>query len=182
MEDYNYMRAVLKGYTKLGALSEAAQTRAENLAMLSYKKFETLQTMYEIMDEIAFSETALALKRALDRILPALREEERFLLEVGYFRRKRVLLSFKGVRLPRSRRQYFRRIGQLNRKIGRQLELCGLTRERIERDAGDLFRMGQNSSSGELFFPLNRKIAIPTAAAQARQMTTIPATGKPSSV
>lgn len=182
MENFSYMRAVLRGYPSMQDLAEASKARAENLALLSYKKYDTLPIMYEVIGEIAFSETVMGVKEALDEILSTLKREERLLLELRYFHRKSVILALGEGTFRCSRRQFFRKLSALNRKIGLALARHGFPKERIERDMKELFRLyPQNSSSGGGdFFPLKRKTAMTTAAAQARTMTTIPATGKPS--
>ena len=83
----------------------------------------------QFQGELAESMRAcLALKEAADRAVDACTEEERFLLEYKYFRRRKELRGrFSGAEVSCSERNYFRRQAALLRKMVSELGRRGWT-------------------------------------------------------
>lgn len=125
----DYAKAILYVYPSMEALSEAAEEAARNKALLSYRsRFDAMHDLEEVAEEILLGERLRGLKGLLDKIFSRLSEEERFLLEYRYFRRKQALARF-GDGLACSERNYFRKQERLLRKIAARLALNGVTEE-----------------------------------------------------
>lgn len=125
----DFVKAILYVYPAMGALADAARTAAENKALLSYRsRFDAMHDLEAVAEEVFLGERLDSLKNLTDRVLTRLSEEERFLLEYRYFRRKKMLARF-GQELFCSERNYFRKQERLLRKIAAQLSLNGVTEE-----------------------------------------------------
>lgn len=126
---FEYAKAVLYAYPHLAALAEAVGQSAENQAMLSFRSMEsTLALAEKIADTLAVKSRLLRLKEAADRAVEACTEEEKFLLEYKYFRRRRELNGrFAGMEVSCSERHYFRRQAALLKKIVSELGKAGWT-------------------------------------------------------
>lgn len=125
----DYAKAILYVYPMMGALSEAARTAAENKAYLSYRsRFDAMHDLSAVAEEVFLAERLDSLKGFLDGVMSRLSEEERFLLEYRYFRRKKILAGF-GQDLACSERNYFRKQERLLQKITARLTVSGVTRE-----------------------------------------------------
>jgi hypothetical protein len=126
MDETSYAKVLLYVYPQLQKLAEAIEVGIEVKACLSFKAYGDPVTVAEkIVEEIERRETLLYAQDAIERILRTLSEEEKYLLEYKYFRRKSRL---KG-EPPRlcSRRQYFRKQNLLLHKVVARLreEGCG---------------------------------------------------------
>lgn len=125
----DHAKAILYVYPMMGALAEAVRTAAENKALLSYRsRSSALHDLEAVAEEIFLGERLDSLKEVLDGIVSRLSEEERFLLEYRYFRRKKILKRY-GTELCYSERSYFRKQERLLRKISAKLAASGVTRE-----------------------------------------------------
>ncbi len=199
--EYDHVKAILYSYPVLGALEEAVSVSVENQAALSFRSARPADEIAEQVASRIFTCRALhAIRILMDDIVASLSEEEQFLLEYKYFRRKKVLREkFSDMKLTCSERNYFRKQAALLKKTASALLLGGWTRERFERETGGLFEKlltalesgreqalvrhrGQRgiqssvcSSKTGGFLPRTTKTAIATAATQAMQITAIAA-------
>ena len=202
MEGYEYVKALLYVYPILTPLAEAVAAGAENKAYLSFRKENTLACAEQIAEEIARSEALRELAREMGAALTRFSEEEAYLLEYKYFRRKAELNGrFAGVRFSGSKREYFRRQNALLKKAAGLLAARGLTERTFLRDFAQIqpfprvyraviegrerlvtpkrkeqaLRCAQKSAScGEgAFLPRRTNTAIAQTAAAARQIITI---------
>lgn len=137
---FEYAKVILYAYPHLEALAEAMGQSAENRALLSFKSAEsTLAVAERIAESLAVKRRLLLLKEAADGAVGACTEEERFLLEYKYFRRRRELRErFSGAAVSCSERNYFRRQGALLKKMVSELGRRGWT-ERAFREAFGAF-------------------------------------------
>lgn len=208
--NYTYVKVLLYSYPKLEALIDAVSVSVTNKAVLSYKSTLKTETLLEkIEEDILLRQALLELNELMKGILATLSEEENYLLEYKYFRRKKVLLGrYANFSLCCSERNYFRKQQALLRKLGALLLKNGWTDEQFRSSTGTLFsrlfraveggrelsvagkrRFGrvslQNSgcSSGTGgFLPRRTSTAMATAATQATQMTTISTADNPPEV
>lgn len=201
-----YVKAVLYAYPKLGAVADAIAQGAENRALLSYRSsLGSLDLMESIAGDFLLAEELRSLHSFLTRALSRLSEEERFMLEYKYFRRKSVLSSeFSKTRLSCSRRAYFRRQNILLEKLVLFFSAVGFTErnflsrfsscdflmrlyraaERGEEQTITRRRKGSVyqkscSGSGAGRLPLKTNTAAATAAAHATQIAAIAAAESP---
>ena len=126
---FEYAKVILYAYPHMAALAEATGQSAENCALLSFRSAEsTLALAERIAETLAVKSRLLALKEAADRAVDACTEEERFLLEYKYFRRRKELRGrFSGAEVSCSERNYFRRQAALLRKMVSELGRRGWT-------------------------------------------------------
>lgn len=116
----DYVKAVLYIYPKLAAIAEDYGEHIRNRALGSYRRTAEREAEY-LAEEILRKGAIENLKEKVDGILKKLSGEERFLLEMRYFgRRKQV--SAVGLR-PRSERSYYRRQEKLLGKMA--APVCG---------------------------------------------------------
>lgn len=128
MTDFDYVKVYLYAYPKLEMMAEAVSSGAQVKAFLS---FRDSGSAFDLAEKIAwdlFSAQQLRmLKRELDEALSRCTEQERFLLEYKYFRRKSELCGrfacFAVVDC--SERNYFRRQNAILRKIAALLLVLG---------------------------------------------------------
>ncbi len=200
----DFVKTALYVYPMLKKLSEAVRTSAENKALLSYRaKGDAFDAAAEVADTFFLADRLDFLREAIGGILSALNEDETFLLEYKYFRRKKVLALGDG-KIFCSERNYFRRQGALLKKIGFLLALRGVTEQTFLEDyAGSQCLMRvyraisegkeeavvpkrrvrsivfQRSAEGAALRPRTTKTAMTITAADTRQITTISATDSP---
>lgn len=202
MDERLYVKVYLYAYPQLEGLAEAESRSAENRALLSFRGASgALEAAEKVVESIFAARELLALKADLDGCLSLLSEEERFLLEYKYFRRRSAL----GARAERvfgcSERSYFRKQNAVLNKTA----ACLISRGRTERDFLERFGdyslfmrvyralaegreravvfkrkrrgirfAGQNSSCGEgERFPLKTSTATARHAAAITQITAI---------
>lgn len=128
MERYLYVKVLLYAYPRLNELSEAIADGAEVKALLSFRTDDALRAAERVAEAIATANRLRLLKETLDEALGGCSEDELFLLEYKYFRRKSELKGrFSGYTLSVSERSYFRMQNALLGKVGAALTLCGLT-------------------------------------------------------
>ena len=106
-----YAKVILYAYPYLSALSDAVGVGAVNKAMLSFRSQEdALQTAETIVEELAVKSRLMRLEDAVNAALSSLSDEELYLLEYKYFRRKRVLREkYAGYCMACSERTYYRK-------------------------------------------------------------------------
>lgn len=139
MDGYEYVKALLYVYPILTPLAEAAATEAENKACLSFRKTNTLACAEQIAEETARSGLLRELEREMRSLLTCFSEEESYLLEYKYFRRRAELNGrFAGVRFTGSLREYFRRQNALLKKTAGLLAARGVTEQTFLRDFADV--------------------------------------------
>lgn len=130
MNGYDYVRALLYAYPKMEMLAEAVRTGARVRAGLSFRApRDTLSVMESIAADMQYADRLLVWKEQLERVLRLLGEEELFLLEYKYFRRRRKLIVMEEAAFPLSERSYFRRQRELLEKLSVELNKRGYGRE-----------------------------------------------------
>ena len=108
------------GFIRISAAGEAGKGLSEELA-----------------EEIIRKGLIRELKRKTDAAIGALKKEEKFLLELRYFRRKSRLKQFCGetdFKEIGSERNYYRRQAKLLKKVSGALQAQGLTKETFFSD------------------------------------------------
>ena len=131
MNGNEYVRALLYAYPKMKMLADAVREGARVRAVLSFRfPCDTVSRMEGIAADMKYAERLLVWKGELDHILSGCDEDELFLLEYKYFRRRRVLASMNkdGV-LSCSERSYFRHQAALLKKMAFLLSVRGWTEE-----------------------------------------------------
>lgn len=139
MSEYDYVKVLLYAYPQLPAFAEAIGVSVENRAALSFRSVkDTLSIAEELATELGRKVRLMNVCEKLDRILLRLTEEEAFLLEYKYFRRKRQLREkFSEWAFDCSERSYYRKQTALLRKIAARLIACGETEERFLEEFSD---------------------------------------------
>ncbi len=114
-----YQKVMLYAYPKLKRWTEDIGQMIRAKACASYRGRETAESCVEKLLEYQYAQNCFqSLKADLDTIFGALTEEELYLLEYKYFRRKKVLQSkFCDFRVDYSERTYFRRQKRLEIKL-----------------------------------------------------------------
>lgn len=131
-DKYDYMRVLLYAYPHAEKLSEAVRVGAKVRASLSFKHpMDTLAIMESIAADMAHAECLLRWKEQLERAISYCSEEELFLLEYKYFRRKSRL---SGRTITCSERSYFRKQKQLLSRLCCRMQRRGCTEEAFLRD------------------------------------------------
>ena len=201
MDGFEYVKVMLYAYPKLDELAYAVAEGAEVKAALSFRSYDDTFTLLEkIANEVLLSQKLRGLKRFLDGVLASFSEEERFLLEYKYFRRKKILRQA-DMCLPCSERSYFRRQTAVFRKVCSRFLTGGWTEQKFmkefssylpfmrflkalregkertikrKRTQRELVFQKSESSRGSAVGRLPRitMTAITTAATHTRQMTT----------
>lgn len=137
----DYVKAILYAYPSLGAIGEAVGVSADNKALLSYRDPHSAQSIAEeILKEIAARRAIMELSSLVDDMLKLCTEEELFLFEYKYFRRKKVLAGrFAAFSLACSERSYFRKQNRLLRKTADYFAENGWSQEKFLRETNGLF-------------------------------------------
>lgn len=128
-------QAALYAYPQLDRIGRDYEEHIKNKALLSYgSKMSTEKLTEYLAEEIVRRQNALHLKGIMDKILCALSEEEKTLLEVRYFgkvdRVRRLFAAAKAglCNLPFkvwSERNYYRKQARLLKKIVAQFKQAG---------------------------------------------------------
>ena len=138
----NYVKAMLYAFPKMTAMEEGYSGVIETKAILSHNaRKDGEKVLEEIVLEIFKKQRCAQLKRRIYRVLLKLDSKERLLLELRYFRRKRVIREYlKGYKTPpfSSRRSYYRLQAKLLCKLVRNFEKAGLTKEDFKENYDDL--------------------------------------------
>ena len=200
---YEYVKVILYAYPHLAALADAAGVAAENKALLSFRSRRgTLEEMERVTEELAVRSRLLRVRTAADAFVRSCSEEECFLLEYRYFRRRKKLKGYAEFVVPWSERTYFRRQSALLKRAASSFAAQGWTKEAYDEafssyspfckllraiadgresavtarreTCGLAFAGRQNSCcSRGGFFPRSKMTATATAATHASTMTTI---------
>ena len=137
----NYVKAVLYVYPRLERLEKDCEEHIRNRAFMSYDYRTTTERLSEeLAEEIIRKGLIRELKRKTDAAIGALKKEEKFLLELRYFRRKSRLKQFCGetdFKEIGSERNYYRRQAKLLKKVSGALQAQGLTKETFFSDYGE---------------------------------------------
>lgn len=131
-KQFDYVRALLYVYPQADKLADAVRDGAKVRAYLSFKNpRDTLGIMESIAADMEYADRILFWKEQLERALAYCSEEELFLLEYKYFRRKSKLC---GRSVTCSERSYFRKQQAVLERIARRLFRRGCTEEAFFRD------------------------------------------------
>ena len=105
-------------------------------AIFSYENRTAERAAEYLAEEILKKRAIEALKERVDAALKKLNDEERFLLEVRYFGRKKKLREFleAGTERPGSERSYYRKQERLLKKVISAFSGVGLTEEAFFRE------------------------------------------------
>ncbi len=138
---YDYVKAILYAYPALGEIGEAVGAAADNKALLSYRDLRSTEKVAgEIVKEICVRRTIEELCSVVEEMLGDCSEEETFLLEYKYFRRKRVLREkFSSFALGCTERNYFRKQNRLFLKAAGYFTRKGWTQEKFLAETDGLF-------------------------------------------
>ena len=136
MNGYDHVRALLYAYPMAERLAEAVKEGARVRACLSFRSpRNTLSVMESIAADVEYAECLLEWKSRLDRVLSHCSDEELFLLEYKYFRRRKQLKAWEErVALSCSERSYFRKQKEVLERVSRRLVRRGGTREAFLKD------------------------------------------------
>ena len=131
----DYVKAVLYIYPRLGRLAEEYWEHILTSAVRSHLRSETEKAAEYLAEEIFKKEAIERLKARVDGILAKLSEEEKFLLELRYFGRKKNVEAF-GRQKSGSERSYYRRQEKLLSKVEGLFAAAGLTEGEFFREYG----------------------------------------------
>lgn len=175
MERYAYVKVLLYAYPKMGELAEAVSEGADAKAFLSFRStLDALTLAEKIADEIATAQKLRLWQAELEAVFSGLGEEELYLLEYKYFRRKKELAGrFSGALLTCSERSYFRMQNALLGKIAARLIARGGTERNFFRAFGGfapfmrVFRaIAEGREQAVVFKRRRRALALGQRAAQ----------------
>lgn len=156
----DYVKAVLYAYPALEKIGEAVGTSVENKALLSYKNPRSAEAIAgEIAREIAARDAISELHALVDQLLKSLSEEENYLLEYKYFRRKQALDAFRGYALDCSERSYFRKQQLLLEKAADFFGKKGWSRERFLSETNGIFSRVMSAIGGGMEYAVTSKRA-----------------------
>lgn len=116
----DYQKVMLFLYPRLDRLADSISEIVTARAVASgMDRSDTEAGIRRLIEYLNLRRGLLFLKNEMDGMLAELSEEERYLLEYKYFRRKKVLeKEFSGTVFPHSERTYFRRQKRLSAKLG----------------------------------------------------------------
>lgn len=134
-----YVKILLYTYPLLKTVEKDYEECIRNKALLSYGNGKTAEeTATEIATEILCQRRFFWLKEKLQAVLNRLSEEERALVEVRYFGKKKSRLDCvcveKKTGKPWSERKYFRKHERLCEKLDAMIKGMGITKEIYESD------------------------------------------------
>ena len=137
----DYVKAILYAYPSLEAIGEAVGVSADNKAFLSYRDPHSAESVAEeILKEIVARTALSELSALVDTMLQHCTEEELFLFEYKYFRRKKILAErFSAFSLTCSERSYFRKQNRLLRKAADYFARNGWSQEKFLEETNGLF-------------------------------------------
>lgn len=136
MGNFDYVKVLLYSYPKLDMLAEAVGCGAEVKALLSFRgRGDALSIAEKVAEEIVVAKKLSLLKEELDAALSNLSDQELYLLEYKFFRRKTFLMGkFSSFTLECSERNYFRLQNALLAKVASRLIRIGWTKEKFLSD------------------------------------------------
>lgn len=147
----NYVKEILFGYPLLKTIEEDYELHIKNKAVLSHNCATSAERLAEYLaGEILAMRSLENLKRTVESVLDKLSLEERTLIEIRYFGRRKKMRGFlkrQGLSsnqegLEWSETTYFRRQRAVGNKVAALLSFAGITEERYlaEYADTDIFR------------------------------------------
>lgn len=147
----NYVKEILFGYPLLKTVEEDYQIHIRNKAVLSHDCATSAEKLAEYLaGEIIAMRSLKDLKSTVESVLDKLSEEERTLIEIRYFGRRKKMRGFLKRRVSKkeekdvvwSETTYFRRQRILGEKVAAMLHFSGLTKEKYlaEYAQTDIFK------------------------------------------
>ena len=132
----SYVKTILYIYPRLERIAADYGDHIRHRAILSYENRTAERAAEYLAEEILKKRAIEALKERVDAALKKLNDEERFLLEVRYFGRKKKLREFleAGTERPGSERSYYRKQERLLKKVISVFSGVGLTEEAFFRE------------------------------------------------
>lgn len=132
----SYVKTILYIYPRLERIAGDYGDHIRHRAILSYENRTAERAAEYLAEEILKKRAIEALKERVDAALKKLNDEERFLLEVRYFGRKKKLREFleAGTERPGSERSYYRKQERLLKKVISVFSGVGLTEEAFFRE------------------------------------------------
>lgn len=133
-----YQKIILYLYPKLSRLIGCAEEVVRGRALASASDFATERCIEKILGYLRLRDGLLVLRDRAEKAFSFLSDEERFLLEYKYFRRRSKLEGeFAGRRIAFSERTYFRRQSRLAAKLSGVFTVCGLDEDWFMRTFGE---------------------------------------------
>ena len=130
----NFVKVVLYAYPVLRSVHTAYADHIKNKALLSYNNSVSAENLaIYLAEEIIRKNKLLWLKNLMEKEFAKLTDEERELLAVRYFGKRRAEVK-EALETAESERQYFRRQNRVSEKVAAMLQCAGLTKEVYERD------------------------------------------------
>ncbi len=135
----NYVKEILYGYPLLKTIEEDYELHIKNKAILSHNCAASAEKMAEYLaGEILAMRSLENLKRTVESVLDKLSLEERTLIEIRYFGRRKKMRGFLKRRglsqdlesMDWSETTYFRRQKAVGNKVGALLRFAGITQEK----------------------------------------------------
>lgn len=135
----NYVKEILFGYPLLRTVEEDYELHIRNKAVLSHTSGASTEQLAEYLaNEIIAMRSLETLKGEVERVLDKLSEEERTLIEIRYFGRRKKMRGFLKKRVCKgespsgkwSETTYFRRQRALGEKVAAMLYFAGITKEK----------------------------------------------------
>lgn len=137
----SYVKVLLYTYPRMAAMEKDFEEHIQNKACASVRYYlQTEQFAECLAGEVIKCKVLRELKDKLDRAMERLSAKEKLLLEMRYFRRKRVL-RFVPEDVKKSigsKRSYYRAQARLIRKMEGLFALVGITRETFFERYADL--------------------------------------------
>ena len=135
----NYIKAVLYGYPTLLKAGEEYGTHIRNRAILSYKSRLGAEELAEYLAEEILRKKRLEwLRYTIEKVLDKLDEEERELVEIRYFGKRKKLGALLSQRNAAEARRYFRRQQRLLQKLSGMLRVAGVTEDLFVKEYAPL--------------------------------------------
>lgn len=136
-----YLKAVLYAYPLLQTVEKDYADHITNKALLSYESKKSTEELAEYLaEEILRKERLIWLKKTVRQVYERLNEEEKTLVSVRYFGKKRKgardqqEIGEKSKEKAMSERMYFRRVKRAEEKMGAMLLSAGLDGETYEKN------------------------------------------------
>lgn len=132
----NYAKAVLYAYPLLSTVEKDYEEHIRNKALLSYDSRASAEELAEYLaGELLKQQNLSWLRVAVEKVLQRLSEDERTLLSIRYFGKKRLAdVVFAEEGKPKwNERTYFRRQTRLAEKVGAMLKGAGVTEDVYRR-------------------------------------------------
>lgn len=132
----NYIKAVLYAYPLLKNVGEDYAEHIKNKAVLSYKSNKTAEALAEYLaGEILYKNRLVWLREVVKNTVDRLSENERTLLAIRYFGKKRK--ASEGIQFGNDRK-YFRIQQRLGEKVAGMLRVAGITKDLFEKEFAEI--------------------------------------------